>query len=233
MPYVLAQISDIHVGGPNIGSGERFSSALSVINDMAQQPDLVLLTGDNTHNNTEAEWQEVKERLKVLRAPWVAINGNHDRSIVELAGHRSIQAGPLRLVLLDTSNDTFTDSDGVWLDTELSIHPDAPTVLAIHQPPFETGIWWMDCVGLKGSEIFERVVRGHNQVIKVLSGHVHRAIQTNWNGCSLWVCPSTSVPHCSGRPSARRSPIKENAPDFVAWVRGVQAKRESPFKLEL
>ena len=66
MPYVLAQISDIHVGGPNLGSGERFSYALSVINDMAQQPDLVLLTGDNTHNNSEAEWQEVKERQRML-----------------------------------------------------------------------------------------------------------------------------------------------------------------------
>ena len=63
-------------------------------------------------------------------------------------------------MLLDTSNDTFTDSDGVWLDTELSTLPDAPTVLAIHQPPFETGIWWMDCVGLKGSETFEKELFG-------------------------------------------------------------------------
>ena len=121
----------------------------------------------------------------------------------------------------------------------------------------------MDCVGLNGIETFERVVRRHDQVIKVLSGHVHRAIQTNWNGCSLWVCPSTSITFAgdihpdhepaetaespafslhvyTGKgivshivpvgPDARRSPIKENAPDFVAWVRGVQAKRESLFR---
>lgn len=190
---MIAQLSDIHVGGPNVGSGDRFSAALAEINDMARQPDLVLLTGDNTHNGTDDEWQEVKDRLGVLRAPWEAISGNHDRSIDEIAGHRSMQAGPLRLVLLDTSHDTFTTDDEVWLDEELSSNPGTQTVVAIHQPPFETGIWWMDCVGLEGSDILERVVRRHVQVIKVLSGHVHRVIQTNWGGCSLWVCPSTSI----------------------------------------
>ena len=30
-------------------------------------------------------------------------------------------------------------------------------------------------------------------MISVLSGHVHRLIQTTWGSCSLWVCPSTSV----------------------------------------
>jgi hypothetical protein len=51
----------------------------------------------------------------------------------------------------------------------------------------------MDCIGLEGADRFERVVRRHRQVIKVLSGHVHRTIQTNWDGCSLWVSPSTAV----------------------------------------
>lgn len=35
---------------------------------MARQPDLVLLTGDNTHNGTEIEWQEVIDRLFSLHA---------------------------------------------------------------------------------------------------------------------------------------------------------------------
>ena len=143
------------------------------------------------------------------------------------------------------------------------MRPDTPTVVAVHQPPFETGIWWMDCVGLRGNDRFERVVRRNTQVIQVLAGHVHRVIHTNWGGCSLWVCPSTSIsvagdihpdhepaetaepPSFSLHaytekgvvshvvpvgPSAKRSPIKENAPDFVSWVRGVQSDRESVFK---
>ncbi len=193
MVYAIAQLSDTHIGGPNDGSGERLSAAVDEINAMTRPPDLVLATGDLTHNGTPAEWAEFRERLDRCAVPWVAISGNHDRPIAELAGHRSMEAGPLRLVLLDTSNDEFTDGDAEWLDAELGAWPDAPTVIAVHHPPFETGIWWMDCVGLRGAERLEAVVRRHTQVLKVLSGHVHRLIQSNWDGCSLWVCPSTSV----------------------------------------
>jgi 3',5'-cyclic AMP phosphodiesterase CpdA len=59
MPYVIAQLSDTHIGGPNAGSGERFSMALSEINQMSSRPDLVLLTGDVTHNGTIEEWTEL------------------------------------------------------------------------------------------------------------------------------------------------------------------------------
>jgi Icc protein len=193
MAYVIAQLSDIHIGRPVADSGERFSLAVNEINAMTRVPNLVLLTGDLTHNGSSAEWAELKSRLEPLEAPWEAIAGNHDRGIDEIAGHRVIDAGPLRLVLLDTSNDVFTEEDGAWLDAQLAASAECPTVIAIHQPPFETGIWWMDCVGLKHAERFEAVVRRHPQVIKVLSGHIHRLIQTQWDHCSLWVCPSTSV----------------------------------------
>jgi 3',5'-cyclic-AMP phosphodiesterase len=193
MAYVMAQISDIHIGGPNLGSGDRFSMAVDEINAMTRPPDLVLLTGDVTDNGSTEEWDELCQRANQLTVPWTAIPGNHDRKVAALAGHRAIDAGPLRLVLLDTSSDVFTEEDATWLENELSAHTDRPTVIAIHQPPFETGIWWMDCVGLNGIELVEGVVRRHPQVIKVLSGHVHRLMQSNWGSCSLWACPSTSV----------------------------------------
>ncbi len=218
MPYVIAQLSDTHIGGPNAGSGERFSMALDEINAMTLPPDLVLLTGDVTHNGTDDEWAELHARLDVLRVPWEAISGNHDRRITDLAGHRAIDAGPLRLVLLDTSDDTFSQADAVWLERELAAHPDRPTAIAIHQPPFETGIWWMDCVGLKGIERFEPVVRRHPQVIKVLSGHVHRLIQTNWDGCSLWVCPSTSISIAPDLDPAHDPAETAEAPTFSLHV---------------
>lgn len=190
---MIAQISDVHIGGPSVGSGQRFSMAIDEINAMTRAPDLVLLTGDLTHNGMPEEWHELCERLGVLRAPWQAIAGNHDQKIIQLAGHRAIDAGPLRLVMLDSSQEVFGADDVAWLDQELAAHHSHPTIIAIHHPPFETGIWWMDCVGMAGSELFEAVVRRHAQVIKVLSGHVHRLIQTNWGTCALWVCPSTAV----------------------------------------
>ena len=262
MAYVIAQLSDIHIGGPDAGSGERFSMAVDELNAMTRQPDLVLLTGDVTHNGTDEEWTELMARLAPLQAPWEALAGNHDKSIAEIAGHRAIMAGPLRLVLLDTHTGVFTDDDASWLDAELTAHNNITTVIALHHPPFETGIWWMDCVGLKEAGTFEAVVRRHRQVIKVLSGHVHRLIQTQWDGCSLWVCPSTSsavaidldpghAPATTNEApafslhiwtgssivshlipvgvSAKRSPLGDAAPEFVAWVRTQNDGRPTVF----
>ena len=193
MAFVIAQLTDIHVGGPSAGSGERFSTAISEINAMQRQPDLVLLTGDLTHDASDEQWQEFLDRLAPLRSPWQAIAGNHDHGRTELAGHRALDAGPLRLVLLDTGSETFTEADAEWLSGELAASAPRPTMIAMHHPPFETGIWWMDCLGLTGAERFEAVVRQHPHVRKVICGHVHRLIQTQWDQCSLWVSPSTSV----------------------------------------
>lgn len=191
--YLIAQLSDIHIGGPTPGSGDRYSAALAEINAMSRTPDLVLITGDLTETGSAAQWDEFVQRTAALDAPWEAIAGNHDRGVEALAGHRVVTAGPLSLVLLDTSSDVFAPSDADWLDRALLQAPDTPTIVAVHQPPFETGIWWMDCVGLAGRELMEAVVRRHPQVLKVLSGHVHRTIQAAWGSCPLWVCPSTSV----------------------------------------
>jgi 3',5'-cyclic AMP phosphodiesterase CpdA len=190
---VIAQVSDTHVGGPHTGSEERLAAAIADINAMTRQPDLVLFTGDLTHGGTAVEWDEFQRLVSALDARWDAIRGNHDHHLPALGGHRVRDAGPLRLVLLDSSSEEFTDDDAAWLDTALGeVH--RPTVIAIHHPPFETGIWWMDCVGLHGLDRFESVVRRHPHVLQVLSGHVHRPIVTAWGGCTLWVSPSTSVP---------------------------------------
>ena len=220
MAYVIAQLSDTHVGGPNAGSGERLSLAVDEINAMARQPDLVLLTGDVTHNGTESEWAELLERLAALAAPYEIIAGNHDKAIEEIAGHREVEAGPLRLIMLDTSSNDFTTEDAAWLDDALAANTTQPTVIAIHQPPFETGIWWMDCVGLRHAERFEEVVRRHQQVVKVLSGHIHRLIQTQWGNCSLWVCPSTAVAVAPDLDPAHAPAETAEAPAFSlhAWT---------------
>jgi len=98
MAYVIAQLSDIHIGGPHRRSGERFSEALDEINAVTLAPDLVLITGDLTHNGTTVEWSEFLERLDVLDVAWEAIAGNHDRGIAELAGHRVVEPGPQGIV---------------------------------------------------------------------------------------------------------------------------------------
>jgi 3',5'-cyclic-AMP phosphodiesterase len=189
--YLIAQLSDLHIGADLPGNDERFSLAINEVNGMTRQPDLVLLTGDLTSSGSELEWTELLRRLEPLKAPWLGIPGNHDRSISQLAGHRSVQCGPVHVVLIDSSGAVFEDVDASWMNDVLTSNG-SPTVIAIHHPPFETGIWWMDCIGLSGADLFEEVVRSHHQVQLVVCGHLHRPINTTWGGCSVWVGPSTS-----------------------------------------
>ena len=69
MAYVIAQLSDIHIGGPSAGSGERFSMAVDELNAMTRQPDLVLLTGDVTHNAIDDEWNEKAANIEASDIP--------------------------------------------------------------------------------------------------------------------------------------------------------------------
>lgn len=215
MSVVIAQISDVHLGGPNEGSGERFSEAIDAINSMTRQPDLVLITGDLTHAGSETEWAEFRERVAPLRATWDAVRGNHDRRIDAHVGHRSLDVGGLHVVLLDTSSDEVTDDDAAWLDGHLGEHRAESIAVALHHPPFETGIWWMDCVGLRGIDRLEAVVRRHPQVRHVMSGHVHRPITTSWAGCLVTVCPSTSVAVAGGL-DPRHDPAETSEPPMIA-----------------
>lgn len=215
MVRVIAQISDVHIGGPKLGAGDRFSEAVAAINAMSLQPDLVLATGDLTQSGTPAEWDEFNDRISALRAPWAGIRGNHDHRLDAMAGHRSLDLEGLHVVLVDTSSDEFTDADAAWLDSELSAHSSSPTAIAIHHPPFETGIWWMDCVGLRGADRFEAVVRRHPQVRHVMSGHAHRPITTAWAGCLVTVCPSTSVA-VAGDLDPAHEPAETAEPPMIA-----------------
>lgn len=70
--------------------------------------------------------------IEPLQAPWETIARNHDQSIDAISGHRSIEAGPLRLVLLDTSANVFTADDAAWLGADLAAI-NQPTMFAIHQ----------------------------------------------------------------------------------------------------
>lgn len=215
MGVVIAQISDVHIGGPNVAAGERFSEAVEAINAMTRQPELVLVTGDLTQSGTPAQWAEFATRVAPLRAPWDGLRGNHDRPLDEFAGHRSLDLDELHVVLVDTSADEFTEADAAWLDAELRQHASRPTAIAIHHPPFETGIWWMDCVGLRGFELFEAVVRRHPQVRHVMSGHAHRPITTAWAGCLVTVCPSTSV-SVAGDLDPGHDPAETAEPPMIA-----------------
>ena len=87
--------------------------------------------------------------------------------------------------------------------------PDRPTLIALHHPPFDTGIPWLteDPDALWVGRLRE-IVEGRRHIVALVSGHVHRPIFTSWSGIPLMVCPSTAPQVALGL-----APIDPDRPD--------------------
>jgi 3',5'-cyclic AMP phosphodiesterase CpdA len=106
--------------------------------------------------------------------------------------------GPLRLIVLDTLEEgrhggAFCTDRARWLADRLGEAPDRPTVLILHHPPVETGIPWMT-IGASEPWVdrLRDAIAGHDQVVAMLCGHIHRSLVTRWGGTTLAVCSSTA-----------------------------------------
>src|SRR5436853_3330798 len=75
-PFVIAQISDLHCGGPHF-LPNLLERAINEVNDLG--PDIVVVSGDLTTFGFKEEYAEAKSYLDRLAcAAVVVIPGNHD-----------------------------------------------------------------------------------------------------------------------------------------------------------
>ena len=173
----------------------------------AHAPDAVLLTGDLAENAADEEYEQVHELLQPLGVPAYVLPGNHDDAG---ALHRhfgvpdpvrySVDLGPLRLVVLDSTipgaDDGALEREQLeWLDAELTAAPDALTLIALHHPPFVTGVRPLDELGIPAADrrALAEVLERHRQVRRIVAGHFHRAMTGDLAGRPVLPVPSTYV----------------------------------------
>jgi 3',5'-cyclic AMP phosphodiesterase CpdA len=210
---LVAQVTDIHLGfqpdDPAEMNRKRFDDVIATLLAMNPQPSLLLATGDLTENGTIAAYQTLKSITDRLPFPVYFALGNHDvranfRAVfpdvpVTASGHvqYAVTHGPLRFVVLDTLAEgqhggALSAEQAQWLDETLA-QDGRPTVLVLHHPPIETGNGWMtEDLDAPWVQRLAAVVHRHPQVIRMITGHLHRAIVTGWHGTTLAVCPSSA-----------------------------------------
>lgn len=212
---ILCQISDLHIKpGRRLAYGIVDTAAMlercvRSILDLAQPPDAVIATGDLVDLGRPEEYGLLRELLAPLPMPLYLLPGNHDErsslraSFPEHGYLRqwqpfvqyAIEDHPVRLVALDTV--VPGRGDGAlcrerldWLDRCLSEQPRRPTIVALHHPPFATGIGHMDRIGLAGADGLRDVIARHPQVERLIAGHLHRPILVRFGGTVASTCPS-------------------------------------------
>ncbi|WP_087689126.1 phosphodiesterase [Pandoraea sp. PE-S2R-1] len=94
-----------------------------------------------------------------------------------------VDLGPVTVLALDTQSPPsagghLCEARLAWLDAQLQACEGRPTIIAMHHPPFDTGIEFMDGLGLsaQGREGFAAVVSRYRHIDRVICGHLHRSI---------------------------------------------------------
>lgn len=215
---LIAHLSDPHVRPDGVlyhgivDSNAQFAAAIAHVNALDPRPDLVVLSGDLVDHGQAEEYDKLVRLLAPLAVPVLAIPGNHDEREAfrrAFAGQTWLPAqgpvdyavgdrGPVRIVALDVTlpgehHGAVSEEAAAWLDRTLAAEPSRPTIVMMHQPPFDTGIPYMDLYSCREGSRLSAVLARHPQVERLLCGHVHRVMQLRFGGTILCTAPSTTT----------------------------------------
>lgn len=213
---LIAQITDTHVRRKRdllhhmIQTGRELRRCIEILNALVPQPDFIVATGDLVDRGKVKEYRRLRAILAKLRAPLYVLPGNHDdrdgfreafvdHTYLPRTGPLcyTIETRPVRLVALDTTRGRKPGGELdaprlLWLDMTLGQEPQVPTLVAMHHPPFDLGIAPLDAKPLRGREAFEEIVARHGQIVRIVCGHVHCAVERPFGGTVASTAPSTS-----------------------------------------
>jgi 3',5'-cyclic AMP phosphodiesterase CpdA len=191
-PFSFVQLSDTHVGfsGPPNPTGTRaFERAVELVNALPEAPDLVLFTGDLTHDSEDRaehagrmrRFREIASRLKVRVRK--AVPGEHDAGLDggalfrEFFGESSyaFDHRGVHFVALDNVSRAKPEVGPeriAWLEKDLARYPaTTPIVVFTHRPLFDLKPEW-EWFTRDGDEVMKVLSRHEN--VTVLYGHIHR-----------------------------------------------------------
>lgn len=214
---LIVQLTDTHVVAQGRGAYQdqvdtngMMTKAIDRVNALCPRPDCVIITGDLTDHGRPDEYTELVRQLERLELPFYLVIGNHDHRETMLAAldyphlvgvgpfvQYTVEDYPVRLIVLDSTSDEhhmgeFCEARRAWLEARLAEAPERPTVVALHHPPFDTGITLMDAAGPGWAQGLIETLARYPNVERVLCGHIHRPIQALVGGRLVSVCPSTA-----------------------------------------
>jgi Icc protein len=214
---LIAHLSDPHL----CPKGQLYQSVLDTTSRFAEAleqaagfaPDLLILSGDIAEQGDAESYALARDLLARMPCTILAIPGNHDdreRFRAGLAGLpnlapltstgplHTVAEGPVRVIGLDVTvpgdhHGLVTTDHADWLEATLQAAPQQPTLIVMHQPPFATGIGFIDDYRCFGDALLDQVLARHPQVICLLAGHVHRFALTSFSGRPALTAPATST----------------------------------------
>ena len=214
---IVAQISDSHISLPEPDNSHRLDdlkTAVDEINELKNPADVVVHTGDVSHNATEEEYHAAKQILDNLKAPLFVIPGNRDRRQImrKMFGGKigpeipkpfiqySLDQWNTKLILLDTLNENDRVGEICRKRMEhlaemLNKDSEKPTVIFMHHPPYDV-VEAPHPFQFDSRETVEKLnnlTATHRQIIGIFCGHSHRATTGKLGNIPASTIPALSI----------------------------------------
>ncbi|HKJ08409.1 MAG TPA: 3',5'-cyclic-AMP phosphodiesterase [Gammaproteobacteria bacterium] len=220
-PLRVLQLTDTHLYADPAGTlydcntEDSLRRVLEAVRAQEHAPDLVLLTGDLTHDGSVQAYSRLAGLLDdAFTAPVWCLPGNHDEAAVlrqTLAGEGvvGVPEGTIadwQLVLLDSTlpaseGGHLADAELERLDSALQSHRASHALVCLHHNPVPMGSRWLDTMTVDNAPALFAVLDRHPRVRALLWGHVHQPFDGTRNGVRLLASPSTCVQFLPGSES--------------------------------
>ncbi|MCU0566142.1 MAG: 3',5'-cyclic-AMP phosphodiesterase [Oculatellaceae cyanobacterium Prado106] len=213
LPLRVVQITDTHLfaddrqtmlGHP---TNAPFQSVIAEVARLQPQPDLLLLTGDLSQDETEASYGILRSHLDSLQIPTYWIAGNHDQELAVMeqvlksdwiSGDKVFQRGGWDFILLNSMipgqpQGRLSEETLLWFEQQLQRLGDCPILVAVHHHLLPIGSACMDRIQLENPEAFFEIVDRHSQVKVVICGHIHQEFDQMRDKIRYLGSPSTCI----------------------------------------
>jgi Icc protein len=206
----IIQLTDCHLPVDRkqkyrgINPYENLNSMIDRI--MAMKPDLLLATGDLSEDGSRASYLALRNDLKPLGIPVLALPGNHDDPglLAEVFPGSPVENiavsehGPWQIVRLNSSlpgrpEGRLSDQTLAELDSFFADNQHRPLLIALHHQPVSIGSPWIDKYRLQEPERFLQLIDQQPNVKVVVWGHIHQVFEASRNGISMLGGPSSAI----------------------------------------
>jgi 3',5'-cyclic AMP phosphodiesterase CpdA len=241
-PFSFIQLSDTHVGfnGPPDPLGTKaFENAVAAINGLKKRPELVIITGDLTHDADSPDEHAKRYKLfkeiagKIGAAQVKVVPGENDAALDggdmfrEFMGptHYSFDHRGVHFIALDNVSAGRPEVGAEqlsWMKSDLARFPKtAPIVVFTHRPLFDLKPEW-EWFTSDGDEVMNALAPYEN--VTVLYGHIHRENFHQQGNAKLYAARSLifAFPDPATTPAKKPLPFDKTQPFKNLGIRVVK-----------
>lgn len=208
----ILQLSDIHLFGDitqTLLGINTYNNLQLILNEIAHdsfKPDIIVLTGDLSQDNSKESYEILVNELSTLPCSIYWVPGNHDDPALMqqlfagkfLAEKNFMIPEKWRVILLNSAQPKqvpgfLNEEELKRLSLALQNPEHLYSVIFLHHHPLPVGSAWLDVLGLTNNEKFLEIIKNDQRCRAVIYGHVHQVYEKEHHGVQFNSAPAVAI----------------------------------------